>query len=121
MPGSSLTELAAELTATARQGHSGRAAHTVYGGRTHQLRQTMIALADGHELAEHESPGEATLQVLAGRVRLSADATTWDGAAGDLVAIPPTKHALAALEDAVVLLTVVVKQAGDARPGPSSS
>lgn len=31
----------------------------------------MIALA-GHALAEHDSPGEATLHVLHGRVRLSA-------------------------------------------------
>ena len=108
MDGHSLASLADELLERARQGHSGRAAQTVYGGHEHGLRQTLIALAGGHELAEHESPGEATLQVLTGRVRLTAGDEAWEGASGDLVAIPPARHALAALEDAAVLLTVRV-------------
>ena len=108
MDGHSLVTLADELLGRARQGHSGRAAQTVYGGHEHGLRQTLIALAGGHELAEHESPGEATLQVLTGRVRLTAGDEAWEGASGDLVAIPPARHALAALEDAAVLLTVRV-------------
>jgi quercetin dioxygenase-like cupin family protein len=108
MEGSSLTGLVTELLNRARESHSGRAAHTVYGGQEHGLRQTVIALAGGHDLAEHESPGEATLQVLAGRVRLTAGEDAWDGREGDFVAIPPVRHALAALEDAAVLLTVRV-------------
>ena len=86
------------------------AAHTVYGGHGHALRQTLIALAAGHELAEHDSPGEATLQVLAGRVHLTVGDQTWEGGPGDFVAIPPARHALAAVEDAAVLLTVLVGQ-----------
>ena len=104
----SLTTLADEQLAAARSSHSGRAAHTVYGGRSHALRQTMIALADGHNLAEHESPGEATLQVLVGRVRLTAGDEEWAGGGGELVTISMTRHSLTALEDAVVLLTVAV-------------
>ena len=110
MDGIDLASLARELLATAENVHSGRASHTVYGGHGHTLRQTVIALAAGHELAEHGSPGEATLQVLIGRVRLTAGEETWEGGAGDLVAIPPARHALAALEDAAVLLTVHVRQ-----------
>jgi quercetin dioxygenase-like cupin family protein len=106
MDGHSLSALVDELLGRARQESSGRAAQTVYGGHEHGLRHTVIALAGGHDLAEHESPGEATLQVLSGRVRLSAGDESWDGTAGDLVAIPPARHALAALEDAAVLLTV---------------
>ncbi|CCH77279.1 conserved hypothetical protein [Nostocoides japonicum T1-X7] len=103
----SVPDLAAELRRTAEASHSGRAAHTVHGGHEHALRQTAIALLAGQELAEHESPGEATLQVLAGRVRLTAGDEAWEGGSGDLVAIPDARHALRALDDAVVLLTVV--------------
>lgn len=110
MEGQSLTDLATELLAKARQGHSGRAAHTVYGGHEHGLRQTLIALAAGHELGEHESPDEATLQVLDGRVRLTDSHDAWEGGVGDHIAIPPDRHALAAVEDAVVLLTVRVSR-----------
>jgi quercetin dioxygenase-like cupin family protein len=108
MDGTSLTGLVQELLDRAHASQSGRAAHTVYGGHERGLRQTVIALAGERELAEHESPGEATLQVLSGRVRLTAGDDAWVGAAGDLVAIPPARHALAALEDAAVLLTVHV-------------
>lgn len=109
MDRTSLDTLAQSLLAEAREAHSGRAAHTVYGGADHALRQTAIALIAGSELAEHNSPGEATLQVLHGKVRLSSSDAAIDGAAGDIVPIPPVRHALAALEDAVVLLTVVVR------------
>lgn len=104
----SLTETAEQLLTQAKESHSGRTAQTVYGGHDHALRQTVIALATGYELAEHESPGEATLQVLSGRVRLTAGDDAWEGSVGDLLAIPPARHALAALEDAAVLLTVRV-------------
>lgn len=103
----SLTTLAAQQLAEARQAHSGRASHTIHGGHALELRQTVVALAAGHELAEHQSPGEATLQVLEGHVRLSAGDDAWDGQAGDIVTIPPRRHALLAVDDSVVLLTVV--------------
>ena len=103
----SLTTLADEQIAAARASTAGRSAHTIHGGHDHALRQTVLALAAGRSLGEHESPGEATLQVLVGRVRLGAGDESWEGAAGDHVVIPPARHDLAAIEDAVVLLTVV--------------
>ena len=69
---SSLDALARELLAAASVSASGRAARTVYGGHEHVLRQTVIALAAGQALAEHENPGEATVHVLHGRVAWSA-------------------------------------------------
>lgn len=85
---------------------TGRSAETLYGGHEHTLRQTLIALRAGTTLAEHESPGEATVLVLRGRVRLHSGDETWEGMAGDLLLVPPARHSLEALEDAAALLTV---------------
>src|SRR5690349_18821562 len=63
----SLTALVDELLTEAGSATSHRAARTIYGGQAHDLRQTVIALTRDASLGEHESPGEATLQVLAGR------------------------------------------------------
>lgn len=103
----SLTALAREQLELALAASSGRSGHTVFGGREHHLRQTMIALASGQMLDEHSNPGDATVQVLHGRVRVAAGNDSWDGAAGHLIAVPDAPHTLEALEDAVVLLTVV--------------
>ena len=109
MQTTSLTELVHQHLTAARGASSGRSAHTVYGGHEHTLRQTLIALASGHRLDEHESPGEATLQVLHGSVRLTEGDAAWDASAGDLLVIPLGRHGLEALEDSVVLLTVAVQ------------
>jgi quercetin dioxygenase-like cupin family protein len=103
----SLTALAGEKLAEAKQTQSGRAAHTIHGGHTHELRHTVVALLAGHALAEHDSPGEATLQVLRGHLRLTAGSESCDCQTGDYVDIPPQRHALEALEDSVVMLTVL--------------
>ncbi|MGZ4533031.1 MAG: cupin domain-containing protein [Mycobacteriaceae bacterium] len=102
----SLTALAREELQKALAGSSGRSAHTVFGGHTHTLRQTLVALRSGSELAEHESSGDSTVHVLQGRVKLNAGDDSWEGLAGDLLTIPPMRHSLDALTDAVVLLTV---------------
>ncbi|OBF21542.1 cupin domain-containing protein [Mycobacterium sp. ACS4331] len=103
----SLTDVVeAQLTA-ARAASSGRSAHTVRGGHDHFLRETVIALAGGQGLAEHDSPGEATLQVLRGRVRLVAGDDSVECSTGDFVVIPRTRHSLEALEDSAILLTVL--------------
>ena len=107
----SLTALADEHLAAAREARGGRSAVTLHGGREHALRQTLLALAAGHALSEHESPGEATLQVLRGTVTLTTPEETWRGSAGDHLAIPRERHDLAAEDDAVVLLTVALDQA----------
>ena len=117
MEKSSLTALAREQMKLAKQASSGRSADTVYGGHEHTLRQTVIALVAGYGLGEHENPGEATVHVLQGRVRLNGDGHGWEGSPGDLLIVPTARHTLDALEDSVVLLTVAMtgssgKQAG---------
>ena len=87
-------------------GGGSRAAQTVVGGHEKALRQTVIALAKDAALAEHASPGEASLYVLRGRVTLAAGADSWEGREGDLLLIPDAPHSLTALADSAVLLTV---------------
>ena len=106
MQKSSLVALAREQLVAARSGSSGRSAKTVYGGHEHALRQTVIALKAGCSLGEHANPGEATVHVLVGRVRLTAPHASWEGSAGDLLVVPDCPHGLEADEDSAVLLTV---------------
>ncbi|TVZ05141.1 cupin domain-containing protein [Trebonia kvetii] len=59
-------------------------------------------------LAEHASPGEATVFVLHGRVTLTAGDNSWEGREGDLLLVPDAApHSLTAHADSAVLLTVV--------------
>lgn len=121
MPQESLTTLVHQHLEKAAASSSGRSAHTMHAGpagpgesggtgehreQERVLRQTLIALRAGSSLREHENPGEATLQVLHGRVTLLAGEARWDCPSGDLVTIPDARHSLDAVEDSVVLLTV---------------
>lgn len=105
----SLTALAREHIRRAQEVGSGRSAETVYGGHEHRLRQTLIGLVAGTGLAEHDSPGEATLYVLSGHIRVSAGNDTWEGHSGDMIVVPPARHDLQAVTDAAVLLTVATR------------
>lgn len=107
----SLDAVAREQLENAATAPGARAARTVYGGHERVLRQTVVALIAGSVLAEHENPGEATVHVLSGRVRLHAGDSSWEGRRGDLITVPDSRHSLEALEDSSVLLTVAKWQA----------
>jgi len=102
----SLDALARELLERAATAGGGHTAHTVVGGHELVLRQTMVAMIAGSALAEHESPGEATLYVVHGRVRLNAGDASWEVRTGDILVIPDARHDLLAIEDSAILLTV---------------
>lgn len=102
----SLAALADGLLSQALSGSSRRDMRTVDGGRPHLLHQTVIALARDQRLDEHHNPGEATVQVLRGQVRITTGDDTTDGSPGQLLIVPGVRYTVTALEDAVVLLTV---------------
>jgi quercetin dioxygenase-like cupin family protein len=97
---------AAALLAEAREAKAGRAGHTLVPGGHAPLKQVLLALTGGTVLADHESPGAATIHVLQGRVRLTAHGLDLPLDTGAFTAIPPVRHGVEALEDAVLLLTV---------------
>ncbi|MGB8649727.1 MAG: cupin domain-containing protein [Mycobacteriales bacterium] len=101
-----LTALADELLAAARAATNGRASRTLVGGSHQVLRHTLLVLVAGQQLPEHASPGEATLQVLRGSVVVRAGDDELPGGAGTLLTLPDRPHSVAAVEDAVLLLSV---------------
>jgi quercetin dioxygenase-like cupin family protein len=103
----SLDAIAREQLAAAHRADAARAATTVIGGHERVMRQTVVALAAGAELSEHENPGEASLYVISGRVEVRSGGDTWSARTGDLVEIPPARHSVHAVEDSAVLLTAV--------------
>lgn len=99
-----LPSLTASHLAAARMEAHGRSAELIL--RDGVLRQSIIALREGVELAEHNSPDAASIQVLQGRVRVTGQETTEVGA-GELDVLTHLRHAVLALEDSVFLLTTV--------------
>lgn len=104
MDSTSLNAVAGEEPRAARVATSLRSARTIHRGHDRSLRETVIALVASQELGERESPSEATLQMPRGRVRLTRGEDAWEPDAAGHVVIPDARHAL---EDALVLLTVV--------------
>jgi quercetin dioxygenase-like cupin family protein len=108
----SLQALADGLLCHALGRSSRRDTRAVNRGHPHSPGQAMIALGCGQRLDEHGNRGEATVQVLRGRVRVTAGDDVTDGVAGQLLIVPDGRSTVTALQDTVVLLTV----AGPASP-----
>lgn len=94
------------LLGRAQASQAGRAGQTLTPGAGIPLKQTLLALTAGQSLAEHESPAAATLLVMVGAVRLTSGAGTVDLREGDHTMLPPARHGIDAVDDAVMLLTV---------------
>jgi quercetin dioxygenase-like cupin family protein len=102
-----LDALADELLARAATENSQRASRTL-PHPVEGLRQTAIALLEGSELGEHNSPGPAALLVLRGRAILRTAEADVELDRQAHIAIPPGRHSLHAVTDTVVLLTVAL-------------
>ncbi|WP_149359670.1 cupin domain-containing protein [Lolliginicoccus suaedae] len=106
-----LRELAESHLAAARTDKHGRSAELV--ANDGPLRQTVIALREGMELAEHNSPPAASIQVLTGRVRVEAEGEPpRDLSAGELGILTHERHSVLACADSAFLLTTVTNQQG---------
>lgn len=105
-----LDELCTELMSRAHGARSGRSARGVFNGT--YLRQVLLTLTEGSELADHDSPPEATLQVVRGSVRLATATESWHLSTGDLIAVPPDRHSVAAVTDAAFMLTIRTEISG---------
>lgn len=93
-----------QLMDRARESGSGRAVRAVL----RQPGQTVILLAlpEGGGLPDHDAPGPASLQCLAGEVVLAAGDREWPLSAGSAVLIPQERHEVRALSDSLCLLAV---------------
>ncbi|MEU9982293.1 cupin [Streptomyces sp. NPDC050856] len=100
-----LNALADEHLAAAHQNEHGRSANLIL--RDQPLRQTVIALTAGTSLDEHNTPPAASLQVLRGVVKVTAQSGETELTSGSLYLLPPERHGLTAVTDAAVLLTAV--------------
>lgn len=104
-----VTAAVEELLGQAREGSAGRAARTLTPGAGAALKQTLMALTGGTVLADHESPGEATLYVLTGTVRLTSAGADLLLDAGAYAPIPRVRHGVQCIDDAVVLISVAAE------------
>lgn len=100
-----LPELAQQHLDRALTNDNGRSAELV--AHDGPLRQTVIALVAGVELAEHNSPPAASIQVLRGSVAVTIGGRPQVLHAGELELLTHERHSVLARSDAVFLLTTV--------------
>lgn len=104
--------LAIDRAREAEDGH-----HTQHVVHTGPLRQTIIALREGVQLAEHEADLPATLYILRGAIRVNAE-EPFVLQSGDLHEMPARRRSVEAIQDTVMLLTAVPSP-GSTRSGDS--
>src|SRR5690606_7292867 len=84
--------------------------------KTENLEIIRLVLRKGKSLPEHAVSGEITVHCLEGKIELEAHGRKQVMQAGDLLYLEPMAlHALHALEDASVLVTILLYQ-GSASP-----
>jgi quercetin dioxygenase-like cupin family protein len=92
---------------------SGRNARTLL--KEGPLRVTLVVLAPGGEIAEHQASGPITVQPLEGRIRFAIAGEDHDIGPGELLSVAPgVRHRVRSAAGATFLLTV----ASAAEEGP---
>ena len=102
-----LSALGEALLADLANHPAGRTAKTILSGTA--MRAVVVALKEGVEMNEHDSPSAATLHVLSGDVVLRAGDREWPVSTGQLVPVPPLRHSVLARADSAFLLTVALR------------
>jgi quercetin dioxygenase-like cupin family protein len=102
---STLEDLSRKHLDIARDDAHGRSADIlVHDG---PLRQTLVAIVAGTGLGEHNSPPAASMLVLSGRVKVTADEGEVVLNVGELRGLTHHRHSVTAIEDSVFILTTV--------------
>ncbi len=86
--------------------------------KTHTLLKTdaieviRLVMPAGKTIAEHKAPGEITVQCIEGFVKFSSGGTSKDLTAGEMLYLSAKEpHAVEAVEDSSVLVTILLKKA----------
>jgi quercetin dioxygenase-like cupin family protein len=78
--------------------------------KTATLEVVRLVVPAGKEIPSHQVAGEITIQCLEGRVAFTADGATRDLKAGDLLYLAGhAAHSLRGVEDATVLVTILLR------------
>lgn len=89
------------------------AAQTTTLVKTDSIEVIRLVLPAGKEIAQHEVPGEITLQCLEGKVQFCAGESVCELAAGELIYVGGSEpHSLHADEDSSLLLTILLRPKG---------
>ena len=84
---------------------TGRSARTLI--KSGPMRVTLISLAPGGEIAEHQAEGPITVQPVSGTIRFTAAGHTHELRPGQLLSLAPgIRHAVASPEGGAFLLTL---------------
>ena len=102
-----LAELAESLIADLPNHRSGKTAKAVLSGSV--MRAVVVALAEGRDMSEHDSPTAATLYAIKGELTLSTSTNEWTIHPGELLPIPRQRHSVHAHRDSAFLLTVALR------------
>jgi quercetin dioxygenase-like cupin family protein len=79
--------------------------------KTKTLEIIRLVIPAGKDIPEHRAPGEITVQCLEGRVSFATSSTRHDLAAGQMLYLASAEpHSLHGLEDASVLVTILLRQ-----------
>ena len=80
--------------------------------KSETLEIIRLAVPAGKEIPRHQAPGEITVQCLEGRVRFTAGEENKELSAGQLIYLTSgVPHSLHGIEDASILLTIMLRQA----------
>ena len=82
--------------------------HTLF--KTDAMEAIRLVLPAGKQIAEHKAPGEITVQCLEGRIEFTANGQVQALNAGEMLYLDAAQpHAVKAIDDSTVLVTILLR------------
>jgi len=100
-----LSDIAANQLEIAQDSADGLSSQTLVGDDEGKIKQTVVALTEGHTVASRTSTEHSTMQVLSGSVRVRTTDGLEEASEGELLEVPTDPHVIRAETDSTVLLT----------------